>query len=1081
MSIELFERGDKSTTRQIEDAKRLTNIQKEIDKIWRVVQREDSLTAIPVTLVVDEEAVSPTQHSVLAGLAIDDHVQYILHDGSRAMTGDFDMNDLDIKNINVAKFNITPTNATPSEGDFWYNSLEGTMNLKTDKDVTLQMNQETVLRIYNNTGVQLNNGEVVYINGATSDRPTVALGNNGVITTAETVIAIATHNIPNAEEGFVTIFGTIRDLDTSAWSAGDKLYLDSTDGQLTNVKPTFPAWIVEMAHVNTVHATEGEITFHAPNLKDNDQFFNGSIAENFDALVTSNGTVITYSLQRSGGGNLTMRFSDGYSILVCAPLTVALTVGTDTIPQVNWIYVLKSAPTVMTVSTTQLPTAEHIPIGYVYVQSATKVQADGALINQNINNYMASVSSQIGRLQIMSKKIRKLGINYDSGIDANGDTSTYFVHGVSSVLWKSTAGVIYQMHEQAIPAYDMLTQDAHVVNHATVPFNEVTDLFQIVDDAGGNTIGNAKYFNLVFWMVGNKGGEYSPLMVNVPNDVYSNSSLAQIDADQTNVYDIPREFNIESSTGFLVGWATFQKGATSWTLVKWNDLRGKPVGSVGGGSTGFQTEFPDNTFAIFDNLDNTKIINFDASSITTGNTRTITMPDTDLTLAGIDVVNVFSTNNTFSTQIGIGTTDFEALHSNYNTGVMQWDFATWQMHETLPISIFQNNGYYNSVGNYAQRSADYGSWRIIMDRNVKYEIAYAPDANLDGTLSYTALLAIDTSGKVDITGQVVVTSSITLGGRIVGQSAGTQWRTSLATYSATSKFINNDVRSETDGSYTKDVIYKYARNTNNAYTPYKEMWYDGNSYVYLEAISDGIAINGNVDIVGTETPIFKGTDLSSSNEVWMGAQNSTTFTGNNSNVDHQFLRNNSEKLRLTSTGISITGDQSITGQISLTGAPNTAVIRTVDATTDYLHCYTNQSGFGVKLTVDAVAWASASDIRYKNNIRSVSTLDKIMMLDTIEYDLYTNMELTGVNIPQIGVSAQSLREQFPMLVVGDEATEQLSVNYTQLSAIFINAIKELKVEGDAKDERITLLETELTNTNTRINSLEERIMSLETP
>lgn len=43
----------------------------------------------------------------------------------------------------------------------------------------------------------------------------------------------------------------------------------------------------------------------------------------------------------------------------------------------------------------------------------------------------------------------------------------------------------------------------------------------------------------------------------------------------------------------------------------------------------------DSTFFIVDNSDNTKKIAFDASSITTGTTRTITMPDADLPLQGI--------------------------------------------------------------------------------------------------------------------------------------------------------------------------------------------------------------------------------------------------------------------------------------------------------------------------------------------------------------------------------------------------------------------------------------------------------------
>jgi len=50
------------------------------------------------------------------------------------------------------------------------------------------------------------------------------------------------------------------------------------------------------------------------------------------------------------------------------------------------------------------------------------------------------------------------------------------------------------------------------------------------------------------------------------------------------------------------------------------------------------SSFTDDTFRIKDNLDITKKIAFQASGITTGTVRTITMPDSDITLAGGDAL-----------------------------------------------------------------------------------------------------------------------------------------------------------------------------------------------------------------------------------------------------------------------------------------------------------------------------------------------------------------------------------------------------------------------------------------------------------
>ena len=58
------------------------------------------------------------------------------------------------------------------------------------------------------------------------------------------------------------------------------------------------------------------------------------------------------------------------------------------------------------------------------------------------------------------------------------------------------------------------------------------------------------------------------------------------------------------------------------------------MGSVGGGagSTAL-SEFSDDNFAWYDNLDPTKIVNMQLSGLTTGTTRTYTAPDADGTLA----------------------------------------------------------------------------------------------------------------------------------------------------------------------------------------------------------------------------------------------------------------------------------------------------------------------------------------------------------------------------------------------------------------------------------------------------------------
>ena len=73
------------------------------------------------------------------------------------------------------------------------------------------------------------------------------------------------------------------------------------------------------------------------------------------------------------------------------------------------------------------------------------------------------------------------------------------------------------------------------------------------------------------------------------------------------------------------------------------------LGTGGGGP-----EFADDVFRINDNADATKQIAFQASGISTGTTRTITIPDTNFTLAGLGTSQTWTGFNTFNLDILVG-------------------------------------------------------------------------------------------------------------------------------------------------------------------------------------------------------------------------------------------------------------------------------------------------------------------------------------------------------------------------------------------------------------------------------------------
>jgi len=308
---------------------------------------------------------------------------------------------------------------------------------------------------------------------------------------------------------------------------------------------------------------------------------------------------VTMSLEKSGTGDLIMQFSDGLTTLDCTPAaTVTLTAGSDTSPTENFVYVLQSTKA-LTLSTSDWPATEHIKVGYFLVPTAGFVQTNGVYINQNWNDHLTGTANQ-GHLLHMAERSRRLGARYFSGVDGNG-TSGYLTPTASNVELKATAGVVYQMHKH-------------------------TD---ITADSGGNAIGNNKYFNLIIWGVANKPGEYTPMVINLPSGFYANQADATNDVSGYDDFTMPREFNLESASGFLVARITIQMG-TTWSVISTVDLRGSSPQTATGGASGISSIFADNVFQIFDESDVTKILAFDVGTgVTTGNTRTVQVANAD--------------------------------------------------------------------------------------------------------------------------------------------------------------------------------------------------------------------------------------------------------------------------------------------------------------------------------------------------------------------------------------------------------------------------------------------------------------------
>ncbi len=130
------------------------------------------------------------------------------------------------------------SNPPYSEGLIFYDNIKKAISYYNDEsETTVNLAQEVIVKIYNNNGSTLVNGTVVRLDGGNvGGVPTVVRSQADTITNAG-AFGVVTHDIPTTDTGYIASWGQVGGLDTSAYTAGDFLYLSETvAGGLTNIE-----------------------------------------------------------------------------------------------------------------------------------------------------------------------------------------------------------------------------------------------------------------------------------------------------------------------------------------------------------------------------------------------------------------------------------------------------------------------------------------------------------------------------------------------------------------------------------------------------------------------------------------------------------------------------------------------------------------------------------------------------------------------------------------------------------------------------------------------------------------------------
>lgn len=156
--------------------------------------------------------------------------------------------------------------------DFYIKAIAGGGDMlksvyDTDVDGVVDSAERIQIVVRNSTGSTLTKGQIVYLSGATGNRPNAVLAQANSEATSSKTIGMIIADIPNNTDGQISVNGTLHDIDTSAFTAGDMLWLSATTagGVVANTPPAEPNHAVFIGYVARVHPTQGRVVLAIQN------------------------------------------------------------------------------------------------------------------------------------------------------------------------------------------------------------------------------------------------------------------------------------------------------------------------------------------------------------------------------------------------------------------------------------------------------------------------------------------------------------------------------------------------------------------------------------------------------------------------------------------------------------------------------------------------------------------------------------------------------------------------------------------------------------------------------------------------
>lgn len=317
-----------------------------------------------------------------------------------------DAGALDVANVTTDYLQIdTAATTTSAIGRITWDAGEGTAVVGlTGGNVTLPIGRSNTVIVYNASGATIPKGSVVAVNGAQGQRPSVVLADADSEPLSAATLGVAAEAIAAGAEGIVSTFGIVSGLDTSAFTAGNHIYLSQTAGGLTATRPSAPAHTVFIGWVLHVNASSGRIFININNGWELDELHNVLISS------PTSGQLLIHDQAAGVWKNASLTAGTGVSVTNGAG-SITLT---NTAPNVTTdISVTHNASSVVVNSSDGADgtiNAATTSLAGV-MTSADKTKLDGIATGANNYTLPAATSTVLGGIELFSDTVQTVAAN----------------------------------------------------------------------------------------------------------------------------------------------------------------------------------------------------------------------------------------------------------------------------------------------------------------------------------------------------------------------------------------------------------------------------------------------------------------------------------------------------------------------------------------------------------------------------------------------------------------------------------------------------------------------------------------------